>query len=73
MLSITKILKIDIEFISFKLVISFCQLRVYSHLFMAEAVIAYLIDPDSYAGWSFYTPGWASQIRQVEGYRGQTK
>jgi len=29
--------------------------------------IAYLIDPDSYDGWSFYTPGRASQVRQVEG------
>jgi len=29
--------------------------------------IAYLIDPDSYADWSFYTPGRASQVRQVEG------
>jgi len=28
--------------------------------------IAYLIDPDSYADWSFYTPGRASQVRQVE-------
>jgi len=26
-----------------------------------------LIDPDSYAGWSFYTPGRAYQVRQVEG------
>jgi len=29
--------------------------------------IAYLDDPDSYAGWSFYTPGRASQARQFEG------
>jgi len=29
--------------------------------------IAYLNDPDSYAGWSLYTPGRASQVRQVEG------
>jgi len=29
--------------------------------------IAYLIDPDSYASWSFYTPLRASQARQVEG------
>jgi len=29
--------------------------------------IGYLSDPDSYAGWSFYTPGRASQVRQVEG------
>jgi len=28
--------------------------------------IAYLSDPDSYAGWSFY-PVWATQARQVEG------
>jgi len=28
--------------------------------------IAYLFDPDSYAGWS-YTPGRASQVRQVKG------
>jgi len=29
--------------------------------------IAYLNDPDSYAGWSFYTPVRATQARQVEG------
>jgi len=29
--------------------------------------IAYLSDPDSYAGWSFYTPVRATQARQVEG------
>jgi len=29
--------------------------------------IAYLNDPDNYAGWSFYTPGGASQARQIEG------
>jgi len=29
--------------------------------------IEYLNDPDSYAGWSFYTSGRASQARQVEG------
>jgi len=29
--------------------------------------IAYLNDPDSYADWSFYTPGRASQVKQVEG------
>jgi len=29
--------------------------------------IAYLSDQDSYAGWSFYTTGRASQVRQVEG------
>jgi len=29
--------------------------------------IACLIDPDSYAGWSFYTPVRATQARQVEG------
>jgi len=29
--------------------------------------IAYLNDPDSYAGWSFYTPVRASQARQIEG------
>jgi len=29
--------------------------------------IGYLNDPDSYADWSFYTPGRASQVRQVEG------
>jgi len=28
--------------------------------------IAYLNDPDSYADWSFHTPGSASQVRQVE-------
>jgi len=27
----------------------------------------YLKDPDIYSGWSFYTPGRASQVRQVEG------
>jgi len=34
-------------------------------------VIAYLIDPDRYAGWNFNTPGRASQVRQIEG-RDQT-
>jgi len=29
--------------------------------------IVYLNVPDSYAGWSFYTPGRATQARQVEG------
>jgi len=29
--------------------------------------IEYLNDPDSYAGWSFYTTGRASQARQVQG------
>jgi len=29
--------------------------------------IAYLSDTDSSAGWSFYTPGSASHVRQVEG------
>jgi len=29
--------------------------------------IAYLIEPDSYASWSFYTPGTVSQVGQVEG------
>jgi len=29
--------------------------------------IVCLIDPDSYAGWSFYTPVRATQARQVEG------
>jgi len=29
--------------------------------------IVYLSDPDSYGGWSFYTPGRATQVRQVEG------
>jgi len=29
--------------------------------------IVYLNDPNSYAGWSFYTPGGATQVRQVEG------
>jgi len=29
--------------------------------------IAYLNDLDSYADWTFYTPGGASQVRQVEG------
>jgi len=29
--------------------------------------IVYLNDPDSYAGWSFYTPVRATQARQVEG------
>jgi len=29
--------------------------------------IAYLSDPDSYAGWSFYTPVRDTQARQVEG------
>jgi len=29
--------------------------------------IVYLNDPDSYAGWSFYAPVRATQVRQVEG------
>jgi len=29
--------------------------------------IAYLDDPDSYAGWSFHTAVRATQARQVEG------
>jgi len=29
--------------------------------------IVYLSDPDSYAGWSFYTPDRATQARQIEG------
>jgi len=29
--------------------------------------IAYFSDPDSYAGWSFYTPIRATQARQIEG------
>jgi len=29
--------------------------------------IVYLNDPDSYADWSLYTPGRATQVRQVEG------
>jgi len=29
--------------------------------------IAYLNDPDNYAGWSFYTPVKATKARQVEG------
>jgi len=29
--------------------------------------IVYLNDPHSYAGWSFYTPVRATQVRQVEG------
>jgi len=29
--------------------------------------IAYLSDPDSYAGWCFYTPVRTTQARQVEG------
>jgi len=33
----------------------------------ARGGIEYLIDLDSYAGWSFYTPVRASQVRQVEG------
>jgi len=33
--------------------------------------IAYLNDPDSYAGWSLYTPGRAAQARQVEGQRSE--
>jgi len=30
-------------------------------------IFAYLGDPDSYAGWSFYTPVRATQARQVKG------
>jgi len=40
-------------------------LRVLSHFL--GGVIAYLIDSDRYAGWSFYTPVRASQVRQIEG------
>jgi len=29
--------------------------------------VLYLNDPDSYAGWSFYTPGRAFQVKQIEG------
>jgi len=29
--------------------------------------IVYLSDPDSYVGWSFYTPVRVTQVRQVEG------
>jgi len=29
--------------------------------------LEYLNDPDSYAGWSFYTPVRATQARRVEG------
>jgi len=36
------------------------------HIFVVVG-IAYLIDPDIYAGWRFYTPGRASNVRQVEG------
>jgi len=35
--------------------------------FRGEGGIACLIDPDSYAGWRFYTPGRTSKARQVEG------
>jgi len=28
--------------------------------------IVYLIDPDSYAGWCFYTPVRACQVKQAE-------
>jgi len=29
--------------------------------------IEYFNDPDSYAGWSFYTPGRVTQVRPVGG------
>jgi len=42
------------------------------HLFVVVGWgIVYLNDPDSYAGWSFYTPGRATQARQVEGQRSE--
>jgi len=34
--------------------------------FRGEGIVC-LSDPDSYAGWSFYTPDRATQARQVEG------
>jgi len=46
---------------------------VLSNIFPPRAVtfrgggIAYLYDPDSYADWSLYTPGRATQARRVEG------
>jgi len=42
------------------------QPPVCCHFFVMRG-IEYLNDPDSYADWSFYTPGRASQVRQVEG------
>jgi len=38
------------------------------HLFEVGGIV-YLSDPDSYVGWSFYTPLRATQARQVEGQR----
>jgi len=38
------------------------------HLFVVGG-IEYLSYPDSYPGWSFYTPVRATQVRQVEGSR----
>jgi len=45
--------------------LSVCAPRVLSHF--RGGGIEYLIDLDSYAGWSFYTPVRASQAREVEG------
>jgi len=47
----------------------FCLInpRVLSAFRGGAGGIAYLSDPDSYADWSFYTPGRVSQVRQVEG------
>jgi len=38
------------------------------HLFVVVG-IGHLRDPNSYDGWSFYTPGRATQATQVEGSR----
>jgi len=38
----------------------------YMYALLLYGGIAYLCDPDSYAGWSFYTPVGATQARQVE-------
>jgi len=43
----------------------FCTPRVLSPF--RGGGIVYLNDTESYAGWSFYTPGRATQARQVEG------
>jgi len=34
--------------------------------------IAYLIDPDSYTDWSFYTPGRTYKVKQVKGQSSST-
>jgi len=53
------------SFINFYCVFSFVSPRVQSSF--RGGGIAYLNDPDSYAGWSCYTPVRVTQARQIEG------